>query len=180
MGQNVTQKPTVFRMYGNQEIKNSSAVALTPEENINGDWYFDEEVSTMYYMGKYTIPVSNAFECNEIHDGTVPDELVLYFFAVSGKTGVSKRSVDPVTINRPVALQVMKCLYERCIVPPPSSLPPTDAPPEDMLLWSDFTSWEFDGEWWHAVENGETANTELPPDGADVIIDEGIKYTLYM
>ena len=103
------------------------------------------------------------------------DKIMLIFYSVSGENKRSRRSVGPHAVDRSLELDVYQCYYDDCLPPiDPSTQPPPDSRPEDVIFWSDVSSW-LDGDelgWIETTSEGDGYRD--PVDGLSVIIKSGM------
>ncbi|KAG8441696.1 hypothetical protein GDO86_010760 [Hymenochirus boettgeri] len=127
--------------------RNGSLQPLSWDNNTNGDWFFNDNTTTLTYL--------------------VSGKRRLQKRAVAGR-------LDPDMVNVNVNLQVISCFFKNCIPPPP--LPPTGNGSSNtgngssntgtqigwrtLIYWSNRTFWET------SVENNYT----VPKDGSNVVI----------
>ncbi|XP_040210575.1 fibrocystin-L-like [Rana temporaria] len=86
---NLTQEPDMFQII---DVRNGSMQPLTYDNNTNGDWYFNENTTTLTYL--------------------VSGKHKLHRRAVAGM-------LDTTMSNKDVNLVVYQCYYKKCIPPPP-------------------------------------------------------------
>ncbi|XP_031760464.1 fibrocystin-L [Xenopus tropicalis] len=155
---NLTQRPDRFTIV---DTRNGSQQQVTYGTNNNGDWYFNDNTTTLYYLvsGKHKLQKR----------------------AVAG-------TLDPNMINVDVNLKTLICYYKNCVPPPPPAsivvpssydftlllvktspvltrtiVQETTVPCIFLLLpsyWSNHSFWES------SVENNKT----VPKEGSNVII----------
>ncbi|PIO36533.1 hypothetical protein AB205_0037790 [Aquarana catesbeiana] len=94
---NLTQQPDMFQII---DVRNGSTELLTYNNNTNGDWYFNDNTTTLTYL--------------------VSGKRKIRRRAVAGM-------LDTALSNTNVNLLVYQCYFKNCIPPPPPP-PPTKAP----------------------------------------------------
>ncbi|XP_066572050.1 PKHD1 like 1, tandem duplicate 1 isoform X2 [Amia ocellicauda] len=137
---NLTQRPDMFHII---DVRNESTHPLNFSNNQNGDWYFNDNTTTVYYMvsGKKNVRSRRS------------------------------TSVDPSMSDIDVEFSVYRYYYKNCISPPPlPAFPPIpstgnlgtvgEGRPENYVLWSNESFWKS------SPEN----NYAVPKEGADVVI----------
>ncbi|KAM4704928.1 fibrocystin-L [Rhinophrynus dorsalis] len=90
MSHNLTQRPDMFNII---DIRNGSTQALSWNSNINGDWFFNDNTTTLYYL--------------------VSGKRRLQRRAIAG-------TLDPDMSNVNVNFIVYNCFYKNCIQPVPT------------------------------------------------------------
>ncbi|MEE6507574.1 hypothetical protein FKM82_026763 [Ascaphus truei] len=137
---NLTQQPDMFKIV---DKRNRSQQQLSWDSSTNGDWYFDDNTTTLSYI--------------------VSGKRRLQRRAVAG-------TLDPDMTNVNVNLNVYTCFYKDCIPPPPpTTVPlPTSRPAVYMYGGRLIGGWEhdpFQGEL-HIVLRGNHLTPDMPlPDG---------------
>ncbi|XP_040210574.1 fibrocystin-L-like [Rana temporaria] len=141
---NLTQSPDMFRII---DGRNGSAQPLTYNNNTNGDWYFNDNTTTLNYL--------------------VSGKRNLRRRAVAGM-------LDTTMSNTNVNLLVYQCYFKKCIPPLPPP-PPTKAPtPSKYDFWSNNSFWQSSIQNNYTVpKNGSTV---IIPAGKWVIADIDIPY----
>ncbi|KAE8599477.1 hypothetical protein XENTR_v10017204 [Xenopus tropicalis] len=106
---NLTQRPDRFTIV---DTRNGSQQQVTYGTNNNGDWYFNDNTTTLYYLvsGKHKLQKR----------------------AVAG-------TLDPNMINVDVNLKTLICYYKNCVPPPP---PASIVVPSSYDYWSNHSFWE--------------------------------------
>ncbi|XP_075128051.1 fibrocystin-L-like [Leptodactylus fuscus] len=107
---NFTQSPDMFKI---MNVRNASTQPVSWSNNSNGDWYFNDDTTTLTYL------VSGK--------GNVQRR------AVAGTLDTTMTNID-------VKLEVYQCYFKKCIPPPPPT-PPT-LYPASHDLWSSRSFWE--------------------------------------
>ncbi|KAM8966821.1 LOW QUALITY PROTEIN: fibrocystin-L [Pelodytes ibericus] len=127
---NFTQQPDMFKIIN---TRNGSLQELSYSNNVNGDWYFNANTTTLSYIvaGKKIAKR-----------------------AVAG-------TLDSTMSNVNVNLQVYRCFFKDCITPPAATISPID-PLTGYVLWSNRSFWESSVENNKTVpKNG--SNVVIPP-----------------
>ncbi|XP_073535878.1 fibrocystin-L [Phyllobates terribilis] len=127
---NLTQKPDMFQII---DIRNGSTQALSWSNNTNGDWYFNNDTTTLTYL--------------------VSGKRKLRRRAVAGV-------LDTTMSNTNVNLVVYQCYFKDCIPPPPPTQAPVSPAVND--LWSNRSFWESSPENNYTVPT-EGSNVVIPP-----------------
>ncbi|KAG9478621.1 hypothetical protein GDO78_012332 [Eleutherodactylus coqui] len=106
---NLTRKPDRFKII---DVRNESTQMLVWNNHSNGDWYFNDNTTTLTYL--------------------VSGKRKLHRRAVAG-------TLDSTMINTNISLVVYQCYYKNC-TPPPASQSALN--PSDKDLWSNRSFWE--------------------------------------
>nr|DBA24045.1 TPA: hypothetical protein GDO54_011748 [Pyxicephalus adspersus] len=107
---NLTQQPDMFKII---DVRNGSTQPLSWSNNINGDWYFNHNKTTLTYL--------------------VSGKRKLRRRAVAG-------ALDTAMSNTNVNLVVYQCFYKNCIPPPPPTKATLNPALHD--LWSNKSFWQ--------------------------------------
>ncbi|KAM4688908.1 fibrocystin-L [Discoglossus pictus] len=152
MSHNLTQRPDMFNII---DKRNGSQQKLSYSNNINGDWYFDDNTTTLSYL--------------------VSGKQKLYKRAIAGR-------LDPSMTNVNVNFNVYQCYYKDCIAPPPPTpMPVASRRPNVFVYWSNRSFWESSVENNKNVPQ-EGANVVIPAGTwvvADIEIPSLEKLTIY-
>ncbi|MBN3294523.1 PKHL1 protein, partial [Polypterus senegalus] len=148
---NFTQRPDMFNIV---DTRNESSHPLNWSANVNGDWYFDDNTTTLTYLMSGT------------------------------KNPRKRRStsVDPSVLDINVRFNVYSCFFKDCNPPiPPTVAPLPDTRPGNFDLWSNVSFWKSSAENNYTVPK-EGANVVIP-EGRWVVMDVNIptlnKLTIY-
>ncbi|KAG8441692.1 hypothetical protein GDO86_010757 [Hymenochirus boettgeri] len=117
---NFTQRADMFTII---DQRNGSLQPLSWDNNTNGDWFFNDNTTTLTYL--------------------VSGKRRLQKRAVAGM-------LDPDMVNVDVNLQVINCFFKNCIPPPP--VPPGNGS-SNTHYWSNRTFWETSVENNYTVPN---------------------------
>nr|XP_014351910.1 PREDICTED: fibrocystin-L [Latimeria chalumnae] len=141
---NFTQRPDMFNIL---DIRNESLAPLSWANNSNGDWYFEDNSTTLYYL------VSGKKSLQRPHD-------VAY-------------SLDSTMVDVNVQLQVYQCFFKDCVPPPPPTIvqPPSHRPAV-YHVWSNNSFWISSVENNNTIPR-EGSNVIIPP-GMWVVADTDI------
>ncbi|KAM4026998.1 fibrocystin-L isoform 2-T2 [Anomaloglossus baeobatrachus] len=146
---NLTQKPDMFKII---DVRNGSTQPLSWSNNSNGDWYFNNDTTTLTYL--------------------VSGKRKLRRRAVAG-------ALDTTMSNTNVNLVVYQCYFKDCIPPPPPTQAPVS--PTVKYLWSNHSFWESSPENNYTVPT-EGSNVVIPPGKwviADIQVPSLYKLTIY-
>ncbi|GCB81019.1 hypothetical protein scyTo_0023262, partial [Scyliorhinus torazame] len=108
------QSPNHFQIL--TPARNGSLQPLSWARNVNGDWYFDQDNLTLYYL---------------VSGRGVPQQPNII------------SNLDPTMININVQFRVFRCFYQNC-APPPRATVTSGAP--DYNVWSNSSFWELRSE----------------------------------
>ncbi|XP_040289774.1 fibrocystin-L-like [Bufo bufo] len=147
---NFTQKPDMFTIV---DVRNGSSQPLSWDNNTSGDWYFNDNTTTLTYL--------------------VSGKTRLQRRAVAGTLDTTMKNTD-------VNLVVYQCYFQNCIPPPPPTVP-SIIPISFYDLWSNRSFWESSAENNYTVPK-EGSNVVIPPGKyiiADVDIPSLHKLTIY-
>ncbi|XP_043922184.1 fibrocystin-L [Protopterus annectens] len=152
---NLTQKPDKFQII---DARNGSNQSLSWDNNYNGDWYFNDNTTTVYYL------VSGKVN--------------------SKRRRREARSLDPTMRDVNVYYHTYACFYENCNPPLPPTFPPLSSSNKtnrsDTAFWevknsSDTSFWEVrnwsDTSFW---ESSALNNYTVPRAGSTVNIPPGV------
>ncbi|XP_077349351.1 fibrocystin-L [Lithobates pipiens] len=121
---NLTQHPDMFQII---DVRNGSTELLTYNNNTNGDWYFNDNTTTLTYL--------------------VSGKRKIHRRAVAGM-------LDTAMSNTNVNLLVYQCYFKNCIPPPPPTKAPRSSKYD---LWSNNSFWQSSVENNYTVpKNGST------------------------
>ncbi|XP_068094022.1 fibrocystin-L-like isoform X1 [Hyperolius riggenbachi] len=115
---NLTQTPDMFRI---KDVRNGSTQPLSFANNIDGDWFFNTNSTTLTYL--------------------VSGKRRLQRRSVAG-------TVDSTMTNTDVNLLVYQCYFKNCIPPPPPTKTPVSS---NHDLWSNNSFWQSSSENNHTV-----------------------------
>ncbi|KAM5157489.1 fibrocystin-L [Mantella aurantiaca] len=107
---NLTQQPDMFRII---DVRNGSTEPLSYNNNTNGDWYFNDNTTTLTYL--------------------VSGKHKLRRRAVAG-------TLDATMSNTNVNLLVYQCYFKNCIPPPPPTK--ATLSPSKHDVWSNNSFWQ--------------------------------------
>ncbi|XP_072925977.1 LOW QUALITY PROTEIN: PKHD1 like 1, tandem duplicate 1 [Hemitrygon akajei] len=186
---NLTQHPDHVQVTDLQ--RNASLQPLGWAHNQNGDWYFDSDNRTLYYLGIVYVsefqitdsPLDVTYFTGsnllsfilELYPGLISAEEVCrsstYAVAhcchlgnISGKGAPPNPGLDPTMVNINIQLRVFRCFYQNCASPPQSTLPTFVSSASQYSLWSNSSFWES------SPEN----NFTVPREGDSVVIAQGV------
>ncbi|XP_063307204.1 fibrocystin-L-like [Pelobates fuscus] len=154
---NFTQRPDMFYI---TDKRNMSQNELSYSNNINGDWYFNENTTTLTYL--------------------VSGKQRLQKRAIAGTLDTSMRNTN-------VNLIVYRCYFKDCIAPPPATFAPIDPTANATANMAGYVLWSNTSFWNSSAENSYTVPTDgsnvvIPP-GIWIIADVALpmmnKLTIY-
>ncbi|XP_053322520.1 fibrocystin-L [Spea bombifrons] len=146
---NFTQRPDMFNII---DKRNSSQSELSYSSNSNGDWFFNNNTTTLTYL--------------------VSGKKKVQRRAIAG-------TLDTTMSNINVKLQVYQCYFKDCIAPPPSTTTP--ARPSNYDQWSNSSFWQSSKENDYTVPK-DGSNVVIPADKwvvADVDLPSLERLTIY-
>ncbi|XP_028646735.2 PKHD1 like 1, tandem duplicate 1 [Erpetoichthys calabaricus] len=148
---NFTQRPDMFNIV---DTRNESSHPLNSSSNVNGDWYFNDNTTTLTYL------MSGTQNPRKRRD----------------------TSVDPSVVDINVRFNVYSCFFKNCNPPiPPTVAPLPETRPGNFDLWSNNSFWTSSAENNYTVPK-EGADVVIPEDRwvvMDVNIPTLNKLTIY-
>ncbi|XP_078395885.1 PKHD1 like 1, tandem duplicate 1 [Cetorhinus maximus] len=113
MSHNFTQHPDHFQII--EPVRNSSLRPLSWASNVNGDWYFDQDNLTLYYL---------------VSGRSIPQQ-----------SNVNS-NLDPTMIDIDVQFHVFRCFFQNC-APPPGETMISGPADYNSSVWSNSSFWEL-------------------------------------
>eukprot|EP00062_Callorhinchus_milii_P017054 gi/632969110/ref/XP_007900907.1/ PREDICTED: LOW QUALITY PROTEIN: fibrocystin-L [Callorhinchus milii] len=148
---NFTQHPDMFQITNSY---NGSLHPLSWSNNTNGDWYFEKENTTLYYLVSGRNTLQSRYVTQNL-DSTMTD------------------------VN--VHLNVYRCFFKHCNPPPPPTMPSLKKQLDGYDLWSNSSFWRLSPENNYTVP-AEGDSVVIPP-GTWLVVDTDIpslnKLTIY-